>query len=150
MVRAVSRHGLLPRVHRGMPAAGGDSIWLPVLADTAGPVRLTDLIWQVRAAMTTRPQHWQDVVDALRPHVPSLWQRLTPEDQRLFLRHVARYWEVHRHRMPPATAQRITALRMAGRLRVLPGRITGVTERAGQLLCGWSTAARPPSWPQAG
>jgi len=105
-----------------------------VLADTAGPVRLTDLIWQVRTAMTSRPQHWQDVVDALRPHVPSLWQRLTPDDQRLFLRHVARYWEVHRHRMPPATAQRITALRMAGRLRVLPGRITRATERAEQLL----------------
>jgi len=132
-VRAVSRHGLLPQVHRGMPTSDPESIWLPALADPAGPVQLGELIWQVRAAMTTRPQHWQDVVDALRPHVPSLWQRLTPADQQRFLRHVARYWEVHRHRMPPATAQRITTLRMAGRLRVLPGRITGVTEQGNQL-----------------
>jgi uncharacterized NAD(P)/FAD-binding protein YdhS len=135
-VTAVSRHGLLPQVHRGMPAPGGESIWLPALADPAAPLRLADLIWQVRAAMITRPEHWQDVIDALRPHLPSLWQRLTPADQRLFLRHVARYWEVHRHRMPPATAQRITVLRMTGRLRVLPGRVTEVTEvtgRAGQL-----------------
>jgi uncharacterized NAD(P)/FAD-binding protein YdhS len=135
-VRAVSRHGLLPQVHRGMPAGDPESIWLPALAEPAGRVRLGELIWQVRTAMTTRPQHWQDVVDALRPHVPSLWQRLTPADQRRFLRHVARYWEVHRHRMPPATAQRITTLRMAGRLRVLPGWITGVTEHGNQLRVG--------------
>ena len=132
-VTAVSRHALLPRVHRGMPAPGGDSVWLPALAGPPGPVRLGDLIWQVRAAMTSRPEQWQDVIDALRPEVPSLWQRLSPADQRVFLRHVARYWEVHRHRMPPATAQRITALRIAGRLRVLPARVTEVTEQAGQL-----------------
>jgi uncharacterized NAD(P)/FAD-binding protein YdhS len=42
--------------------------------------------------------------------------------------------------MPPATAQRITALRIAGRLRVLPARVTEVTEQAGQLRV--SVAAR--------
>ncbi|MGB6582910.1 MAG: hypothetical protein WBF34_33850, partial [Streptosporangiaceae bacterium] len=42
------------------------------------------------------------VVDTLRPHIPELWQRLSPPDKRLFLRHVARYWEVHRHCVPPA------------------------------------------------
>ena len=31
-VTAVSRHGLLPQVHRGMPAPGGESVWLPALA----------------------------------------------------------------------------------------------------------------------
>jgi uncharacterized NAD(P)/FAD-binding protein YdhS len=157
MVTAVSRHGLLPKVHRGMPAPGGQSVWLPVLAGPPGPVRLGDLIWQVRAAMTSRPEQWQDVVDALRPEVPSLWQRLSPADQRVFLRHVARYWEVHRHRMPPATAQRITTLRIAGRLRVLPARVTAVTEQAGhlqvsvaagqtvsQLAAGWLINATGP------
>jgi uncharacterized NAD(P)/FAD-binding protein YdhS len=132
-VTAVSRHGLLPQVHRGMPAAGGDSIWLPALAGPPDPVRLADLIWQVRAAMTSRPEQWQDVVDALRPHLPSLWQRLSPADQWTFLRHVARYWEVHRHRMPPETARRITGLRCTGRLSVRPGRVTEVSEVPGGL-----------------
>src|SRR5581483_11614679 len=40
-------------------------------------------------------------------------------------------WEVHRHRVPPATAARIAALRAAGRLSVLRGRVTEVTEVTG-------------------
>ena len=131
-VQAVSRHGLLPHVHRGQPAPGLTS-WLPALSETAGPVGLADLMWQVRAAVSDRPGSWQDVIDGLRPHVPSLWQRLDSRDKRLFLRHAARYWEVHRHRMPPATARRITELRTAGRLSVIQGRVTAVTEDHGRL-----------------
>ena len=82
--------------------------------------------------MAARPQHWQEMIDALRPHVPGLWQRLPARDQRLFLRHVARYWEVHRHRMPPGTARRITELRCTGRLSVHRGRITQVTAGTGR------------------
>ena len=149
-VQAISRHGLLPRVHRGQPAAGRAG-WLPATtAGAAGPVGLTDLMWQVRAAVADRPDSWPDVIDGLRPHVPGLWQRLPIRDKRLFLRHVARYWEVHRHRMPPATARRITELRCTGRLSVLQGRITAVAgdhaglrvrvDRAGtsaELTAGW-------------
>ena len=126
-VRAVSRHGMLPQVHRGR-GGPADSIWLPALSDTDDPVRLPELIWQIRSAMASRPNHWQDVVDAVRPHVPGLWRRLPDRDKQLFVRHVARYWEVHRHRMPPATARRITELRCTGRLSVLRGRIMGITE----------------------
>ncbi len=131
-VRAVSRHGMLPQVHRGR-GGPADAIWLPALSDTDDPVRLAELIWQVRSAMASLPNHWQDVVDAVRPHVPSLWRRLPDRDKRLFVRHVARYWEVHRHRMPPATARRITELRCTGRLSVLRGRVTGITEVPGGL-----------------
>jgi uncharacterized NAD(P)/FAD-binding protein YdhS len=129
-VRAVSRHGMLPQVHRGSGGPAG-AFWLPALSGTADPVRLPELIWQVRAAMASRPNHWQDVVDAVRPHIPGLWQRLPDRDKRLFVRHVARYWEVHRHRMPPATARRITELRCTGRLSVLRGQVTGVSGSPG-------------------
>ena len=83
----------------------------------------------VRAAAADAPDGWQAVVDALRPHVPGLWRRLSPLDKRLFLRHVARYWEVHRHRVPPATARRIDQLRSAGRLSVLRGRVIAVSDK---------------------
>ena len=71
-----------------------------MLADDTGPVRLGELMWQVRAAVADRPGYWQEIIDALRPHLPRLWRRLPVADQRLFLRHVARFWEVHRHRLP--------------------------------------------------
>jgi uncharacterized NAD(P)/FAD-binding protein YdhS len=133
VVHAVSRHGLLPQVHRGDAAATAGSYWLPVFAQNAGPVRLTDLMWQVRMAIGDNPARWQDIVDALRPHVPALWQRLPLADKRLFLRHVARYWEVHRHRIPPQTASRVAALRASGRLVVHAGRVTGVSQQADGL-----------------
>lgn len=130
MVRAVSRHGMLPQVHRGN-GGPADALWLPALSDAGGPLRLSELIWQLRSAMASRPNHWQDVVDAVRPHIPDLWRRLPDRDKRLFVRHVARYWEVHRHRMPPATARRITELRCTGRLCVLHGQVTGVSGSPG-------------------
>ena len=89
-------------------------IWLPALSEAAGPVRLAELMQQVRAAIAAHEGSWQDVIDALRPHVPSLWQRMPTRDKRLFLRQVARYWEVHRHRVSPATAGRIAELRRTG------------------------------------
>jgi uncharacterized NAD(P)/FAD-binding protein YdhS len=132
VVRAVSRHGLLPRVHRGQAPAGVPA-WLPVLAGPAGQVRLRDLMWQIRSAMAERTGGWEQVVDALRPHVPQLWQRLPLADREVFLRHVARYWEVHRHRMPPETARGVIGLRCTGRLSVDRGRVTAVTEVPGGL-----------------
>ncbi|MGI5228175.1 FAD/NAD(P)-binding protein [Actinoallomurus sp. CA-142502] len=121
VVYAVSRHGLLPRRHRCTPAP-------PVEAPVPeGELRLSGLLAAVRAAVTAAGGDWHGVVDALRPQVPSLWARLSVEDRRRFLTLVARYWEVHRHRIPPATADRIDAFRAAGRLRLLRGRLLSAT-----------------------
>jgi uncharacterized NAD(P)/FAD-binding protein YdhS len=146
VVRAVSRHALLPRVHRRRSSPGRPT-WLPALAGPGGQVRLGELMWQVRAVLADRPATWEEVMDALRPHVPRLWQQLSVADQEMFLRHVARYWEVHRHRMPPETARRISELRCAGRLSVQAGRVTAVAKARGGLrvridAAGTSTAHR--------
>lgn len=133
VVHAMSRHGLLPRSHPGVPPASRQPLWLPAMTRTTGPVRLADLMWQVRSAIAASPATWFDVMDALRPFVPGLWRRMPTADKRLFLRHVARYWEVHRHLVPPATARRITALRATGRLLVHGGQVTAVTQHADRL-----------------
>jgi uncharacterized NAD(P)/FAD-binding protein YdhS len=132
VVHLVSRHALLPRAHRGHPEPGRPA-WLPALAGPGGPVRLGELMWQVRTAMADRPEAWEEIMDALRPHVPRLWQRLPVADRRVFLRHVARYWEVHRHRMPPEAARRISVLRGTGRLSVHAGQVRAVTPVPGGL-----------------
>ncbi len=143
VIHAVSRHGLLPRPHPGAPTTGYQGLWLPVMTRTTGPVRLADLMWQIRSTIATSPANWFDVMDALRPMVPGLWRRMPAEDKRLFLRHVARYWEVHRHLVPPATASRITALRATGRLRVHRGQVMAVTQHADRLRILADTGADP-------
>jgi uncharacterized NAD(P)/FAD-binding protein YdhS len=141
VVHAVSRHGLLPRPHPGTPPAVRRPLWLPVMTRTTGPVRLGDLMWQVRSAIAASPASWFDVMNALRPLVPALWRRMPAEDKRLFLRHVARYWEVHRHLVPPATARRITALRATGRLIVHRGHVAKVTQHGDRLQVLAATGA---------
>jgi uncharacterized NAD(P)/FAD-binding protein YdhS len=133
VVHAVSRHGLLPRAHPGdvrplRPQAS--SLWLPPACRTAGPVSLTELAGQIRAAVAASPDHWHAVLESLRPHVPSLWQRMPDRDRRVFLKRLARYWEVHRHLMPPATASRAAELRQARRLVIHRGRIRGARHGA--------------------
>ena len=131
VVHAISRHALLPREHHWPRAAASKSA-LPVIRRSPGGLRLSALIRGVRASAAAYPGDWQDVVDALRPQVPWLWEQLPERDQRLFLRHVSRYWEVHRHRVPPRTARRIAALTSAGRLTVHRGRIAAASgERDG-------------------
>jgi uncharacterized NAD(P)/FAD-binding protein YdhS len=131
-VRAVSRHALLPRAHHGRAAVRPANTPLAA-AGPSGSIRLAALMRQVRRAADADPDGWQELVDAMRPQIPQLWQRLAPADQRLFLRHVARYWEVHRHRVPPATAGRITALRSDGRLTVARGRVIACSVEPGRL-----------------
>ncbi|WP_187281459.1 hypothetical protein [Nonomuraea sp. C10] len=85
-----------------------------------GPLRVTDLLAATRKAVRASGD-WQGVLEGLRPHVQELWQRLGPDERRLFLRRVARYWEIHRHRIPPHSATAIDDLRAGGRLRLLRG-----------------------------
>jgi uncharacterized NAD(P)/FAD-binding protein YdhS len=125
-VHAISRHALLPREHHWPRAATGMSAG-PAIRRSPGTLRLTGLIRGVRASAAAYPGDWQDIVDALRPQIPWLWEQLPERDQRLFLRHLSRYWEVHRHRVPPRTARRIAALTSAGRLTVHRGRVAAAS-----------------------
>jgi uncharacterized NAD(P)/FAD-binding protein YdhS len=131
-VHAISRHALLPREHR-WPRPAGTASPLPVSHVAPGELRLTRLIREIRASAAIYPGDWQDMVDALRPQIPRLWVQLPPADQRLFLRHVARYWEIHRHRVPPETARRAAALTAAGRLSIHRGRIIAAAAQRGGL-----------------
>lgn len=121
---AVSRHGLLPQPHRpaGEPPAPVRSIELDLLS--AGS--LAALTRSVRL-LAQRVGDWRAVMDALRPHWDRLWQGLSEPDQRRFLRHLARYWEVHRHRMAPPVAAAIERLRLDGALRVRSAELCGVS-----------------------
>ncbi|WP_433137179.1 FAD/NAD(P)-binding protein [Actinomadura nitritigenes] len=129
VVHAVSRHGLLPRAHHPPPRPPEAGLVLP-----AEPMTLRELLRWARLAVRGNGGEWHGFVDAVRPHVPALWGRLSDADRRRFLGLVARHWEVHRHRIPPASAARIEALRAEGRLRVHRGRVEDVRAGAGHGL----------------
>jgi uncharacterized NAD(P)/FAD-binding protein YdhS len=148
-VHALSRHALLPLEHNWPRPVATVSAG-PVIRTGAETLRLTRLIRDIRAGAAAYPGDWQDVVDALRPHIPRIWAQLPEADKRLFLRHLARYWEVHRHRVPPETARRIAALTSAGRLQVHRGHVTAASDdRAGlrvRIEHGGSSAELAAGW----
>jgi len=123
VVHAVSRHGLLPAHHR-CPQPPPIETPLP-----EGPLTLASLMRTVRAAVRANGGEWHSVIDGLRPHVPELWERLPAAERRRFLELASRYWEIHRHRIPPETAARVEELRASGRLRVLRGTLTSAVSR---------------------
>ena len=89
-VRGYSRHGLLPAAH----AAVGPVPTFP--AELRAPLQI--LRW-VRSH-----DDWRAALAALRPHTQRLWQAMTENERRQFLRLPMRYWEIHRHRMAPNVA----------------------------------------------
>lgn len=111
-ITAVSRRGLVPRAHVA-PA--------PAPFEREPPARLRDLVREVRSHSP-----WRASVDGLRPWTAALWQGLSEAEQRRFLRHLRPWWDVHRHRIAPAVAARIQAMRDGGRLEVAAGRIVRV------------------------
>ncbi|GAA2515254.1 FAD/NAD(P)-binding protein [Pilimelia columellifera] len=115
----MSRHGLLPRAHRPGRAGARPEPWPPRV------VGLRRLVRAVREAAAGEGS-WRVAVDGLRPHLDDLWQGLDLAEQERFLRHLARWWEAHRHRMAPVVAGQIAALCAEGRLVVRRAAVRGI------------------------
>ncbi len=67
------------------------------------------------------------VIDSLRPHTSAIWMNFPPEEKRRFLRHVFRYWEIIRSRIPPASERIVNELRKNNQLEILAGSIMDIT-----------------------
>jgi uncharacterized NAD(P)/FAD-binding protein YdhS len=121
---AVSRRGLAPRAHAEFEPAPVDADELP-----RGNLRRLGNWLRRRSAQVG----WRAAVDSLRPHTQQLWQELDVEQQRRFLRHGRAWWDVHRSRIAPAVASRITAFIAEGRLEVIAGRVVSAASMASSL-----------------
>jgi uncharacterized NAD(P)/FAD-binding protein YdhS len=114
VLHTVSRHDELPRVHR-LPTT-------PAVPPPPGITRI-DSLQELRKVLDEHVEHtvaetgdWRAAIDGLRSVTAQVWGGLDDEDKRAFLSTHARSWDVHRHRMPPATAGRLAAIVDAGRL----------------------------------
>jgi len=125
-IRAISRHGLLPRAHR--PDA--PAVHTAAAAPSERTVR--SLIALLRGNPDTSGA-WRRAIDEFRPHAAEVWRTMPEVERRRFLRHAARFWEIHRHRMAPEVADRVGNLIAASRLSVRAGAIEGYREVPGAI-----------------
>jgi len=98
---AISRRGQLPRPHAQVEHAPFDGLGAP-------PVTALALLRGVRAALAAAAAAglaWQSVFDGLRRDAEALWAALPAVERRRLLRHARPFWDTHRHRLPPPTAE---------------------------------------------
>jgi uncharacterized NAD(P)/FAD-binding protein YdhS len=129
-VVAVSRRGLLPHAHLETPPPP----WSPGPFDAVSLRARVSAIRMEIARAELSGQDWRAAFDALRPHTTWLWRQLSAADRARFLRHVRRFWDVHRHRLPPPVAARLEEEQRSGALRVVAGQLVGWRLRSGDRL----------------
>ncbi|MFF8035492.1 MULTISPECIES: FAD/NAD(P)-binding protein [unclassified Streptomyces] len=126
-VHAVSRNGLLPQPHTvtALPPADCDDL----LRCRTLPALRAAVLRHIGRALRAHGD-WRPALDGLRPHTARLWASLPLADRAEFLARDASLWNVHRHRMPPATAEAVARLRRSGRLRIWRGEVAGARTAA--------------------
>jgi len=130
-IHAISRRGLLPARHEPSEALTIDADQLPI-ADG-----LPALIHLVRTLITQQHKDgksWRSVIDGLRPHTKAIWSGLPLRQRQSFLRHLRPWWDVHRHRMAPAIADRIKAAEQSGQLTITAAHLTSVKSKGEHIV----------------
>jgi uncharacterized NAD(P)/FAD-binding protein YdhS len=126
-ITLVSRRGLLPHAHAAAPLAPANlEPLVSELLSAPGGVSAKALYRGLRKKgreLAAMGADWRSLADGLRPHTAKLWQAMPRAERRRFLSHLRPFWEVHRHRMPPAVAERFHALLASGQVRVIAGRV---------------------------
>ncbi len=125
-IHVLSRRGLLPLIHK--PTTPWPAFWNQQSPRT--PSGLLRLIRRQVEAAERQGSDWRAVVDSLRPFTQQIWNSLSAQGKRSFLRHARPYWEVHRHRVAPQIGARLAEELMSGGTRIYAGRIQEFIEDA--------------------
>ncbi len=114
---ALSRHGLVPRTHGPAPASEPPSGPFDTPREALRALRLH-----------ARGVGWRSAVDSIRPVTTTVWQGWSEPERRRFLRHLLPWWDAHRHRLSPASEERLAQAVANERLSVLAGRLEALNE----------------------
>ena len=131
-IHILSRRGLMPQTHRNIGQ------W-PQFWSEQSPRTTRGLLRLVREqaqAASDSGGDWRAVIDSLRPVTQQIWQSLSLDERRRFLRHVRSYWEVHRHRIAPEIGDVIAKLVHNRQAIVYAGRVTGYRESSDHVEVG--------------
>ena len=126
-VNALSRHGMLPRVH------GSPSATAPILKPPY-PKTARELYAKLRAVAEFSEGDGalrHGVFLGLRNVAAEIWEGLADDERRMFLRHFRRYWDIERHRTPPEQAGIIEQATAEDRFGVIRGRLSEAVKAPG-------------------
>lgn len=123
IITAISRHGCMPQPHADniKPYQG----WA-LTAQATAPERALGLLKAMREEVKKAADagiDWRSVVDSVRDATPQLWEKLTTNEKRKFLRHLFTLWNIHRHRLAPEIHADVKAMIKSGTLKIISGRI---------------------------
>lgn len=122
VIYGLSRHGLLPLRHADHSAPFA-------LQQEKLSTKLSELTRYINTAgrsLINQGEDWRSVINAVRPHVVKLWQGISAQDKKRFVRHMLPYWNIHRHRVHTAIADLLTKLEGEQQLQIIAGRILAV------------------------
>lgn len=130
-ITAISHNGMIPQSHfRGIEYPD----FLPPEPENLGLDNLVELLEQHCKQLQRIGENPGIVVDRLRPYTQRIWQKFELSEKQEFLKRYAARWNVIRHRIAQPIHQRLTEAITEGRLRVLRGRITGLSSRDDSVL----------------
>ncbi len=129
-ITAISRRGLLPMAHQSTDP------YPDFFAELEGKKSILQLLRIVRKHIRLAQDQGSDpraVIDSLRPHSPGIWMNLPVEEKRRFIRHLFRFWEIIRSRVPLESAKRFEKYLASGKVSVLAGTLTNVQPHRDRL-----------------
>ncbi|NDJ57568.1 FAD-dependent oxidoreductase [Enterobacteriaceae bacterium 4M9] len=130
-ISAFSRRGLLPRSNLSVQT--GEYVPEPHAPLNTARAWLRQIRQEIRrAAQQGLP--WQLVLDDIRQRGQTLWQQMSLNEQRRFLRHLRPWWDVHRYRIAPQVAEVLTQWQQSGQLQVAAARLQAVREKDDGLV----------------
>jgi uncharacterized NAD(P)/FAD-binding protein YdhS len=73
-------------------------------------------------------------VDSIRPVSQAIWRTLTPRQREQFLRHLSRFWDVHRNRMAPFVGRLVTQWQEEGRLTAVKADVAAIRSTGDEVI----------------
>jgi len=145
-ITAVSRRGLLPRVHADYrPHSPSAAFQAMLAAEPRGLAAMILIFREECRAAGLAGSDWRAVFDLIRPRTQALWSGLSLKRKVSFIKHLRPYWDVHRHRVAPSIHERLEALRQQGRLEVRAARVLSTRKEGGSTLV--KLGPKPPAAP---
>lgn len=132
-IHATSTNGRWPREHLPTVMWTGAAVVLDPASAPATADGLARWLQGACAAARDDGKPWQAVLEAVRPHVASLWKRLPVAEREVFLRVHRSRWEIHRHRAPADLLAQLGAWEAAGVVRSHRGAVASAARRGARV-----------------